>query len=108
MKRFIINPKNKKGIIAEIVGENGLRIQKRRSDNHPINIFIKGSDYDVVANCTLTGEPVAIECVDGKIATEDLLIEERNDNGEENNNQETGPTGAAESGPAESGPSGAE
>lgn len=110
MKRFIINPKNKKGIIAEIVGANGLRIQKRRSDNHPINIFIKGSDYDVVANCTLTGEPVAIECIDGKIVTEDLLIEERNNNGEENNpsnepeaNGASGASGASESGAQQTG-----
>lgn len=100
MKKLILNPKNKKGIIAELVGVNGIRIQKRRSDNFPVNVFIKGNDYTVVANCTLTGEPVLIECIDGKIQTEDLIIEERQDNGEEN--QQTGPSGS--SGPAGSGP----
>ena len=85
MKRFILNPKNKKGIIAEIVGTNGLRIQKRKTDHYPINVFIKGDNFDVVANCTLTGEPVLIECIDGKIVEQDLLIEERQDNGEEDN-----------------------
>lgn len=112
MKKFIINPKNKKGIIAELVGENGLRIQKRKTDNHPVNIFIKGKDYDVVANCTLTGEPVHIECVGGKIVTEDLLIEERNDDGQENNQPSnesgaSGASGASGSGPVETGASGA-
>ena len=99
MKRLILNPKNKKGIIAELIGENGLRIEKRRSDNFPINVFIKGKDYTVVANCTLTGDPVLIECVDGKIQLEELLIEERQDNGEE-----IKPTG--ETGPESTGPTG--
>lgn len=88
MKKLILNPKNKKGIIAELIGENGIRIQKRRSDNFPINIFVKGLDYTVVANCTLTGDPVLIECIDGKIQLEDLLIEERQDDGKEKDNNE--------------------
>lgn len=97
MKKLILNPKNKKGIIAELIGENGIRIQKRRSDNFPINVFIKGKDYTVVANCTLTGDPVLIECIDGKIQLENLLIEERQDNGEEI--QPTGATGPEGTGP---------
>lgn len=79
MKRFIVNKTNKKGIIAEIVGENMLRIQKRKSDTHPINIVIRGENYDVVANDTLSGEPEHIECIDGKINTDDLMIVERED-----------------------------
>jgi hypothetical protein len=82
MPKFIINPKNKKGIIAEIVGEKMLRIVKRKNDNFPINIIIQGENYDVVATDTLSGDPVHIECIDGKIKTEDLLIEERNKDGE--------------------------
>lgn len=79
MKRFIVNKTNKKGIIAEIVGENMLRIQKRKSDTHPINIVISGENYDVVANDTLSGEAQHIECIDGKINIDDLLIVERED-----------------------------
>lgn len=82
MPKFIINPKNKKGIIAEIVGDNMLRILKRKNDNFPINIVVRGADYDVIATDTLSGDPVHIECVDGKIKTDSLLIEERNKDGE--------------------------
>ena len=103
MKKLILNPKNKKGIIAELVGENGIRIQKRRSDNFPINVFIKGKDYTVVASCTLTGDPVLIECIDGKIQLENLIIEERQDNGEEI--QPTGATGET-AGPESNSPTG--
>ncbi len=91
MPKFIINPKNKKGIIAEIVGENMLRILKRKNDNFPINIVIRGNDYDVVATDTLSGDPVHIECVDGKIKTEGLLIEERNKDGEKEEPKPTDP-----------------
>lgn len=112
MKRLILNPKNKKGIIAELIGENGIRIQKRRSDNFPINVFIKGKDYTVVANCTLTGDPVLIECIDGKIQLDSLIIEERQDNGEEiTPTGQTGPEGGNPTGPTgpagEPGPTGA-
>lgn len=98
MKKLILNPKNQKGIIAELIGENGIRIQKRRSDNFPINIFIKGLDYTVVANCTLTGEPVMIECIDGKIQLEDLIIEERKDENdkEEYTHEDEKDTGAGD------------
>jgi hypothetical protein len=79
MKKFIVNQKNKKGIIAEIVGTNMLRIQKRKADKFPINIVIRGDNYDVVASDTLSGESEHIECVDGKINTDKLLIIERED-----------------------------
>lgn len=83
MKRFILNKKNKKGIIAEIIGDNMLKIEKRKIDKHPINIVIRGQNYDVVANDTLTGEAEHIECIDGKINTANLLIVERKDKEEE-------------------------
>ena len=93
MPKFILNPKNKKGIIAEIVGENMLRIQKRKTDHFPINIVITGKNYDVVATDTLSGDPVYIECVDGKIKTDSLLIEERNNPDEQKPEDKQNPEG---------------
>ncbi len=99
MKRLIINPSNKKGIIAEIIGENGIRIQKRKTDMIPVNVFIKGKDYTVVANCTLTGEPVLIECIDGKIQEQDLtIIERKEENDKEKTNEEESGASGPESG----------
>lgn len=82
MPKFIINPKNKKGIIAEIVGDNMLRIMKNKGKEFPLTVVIRGKDYDVVATDTLSGDPVHIECVNGKINTSELLIEERTKDGE--------------------------
>lgn len=93
-QRFIVNPKNEKGIIAEIIGKNMLRIIKRRSDHNPISVIIKGNDYDVVTNCTLTGDPIYIDCVNGQIVEKDLkIIEKEHEDGKENKND--GPTGPA-------------
>lgn len=81
MKRLIVNPAKEDEFIAEIVSPNAISIEKRKTDIHPLKFLIKGSDWDVVANGSLTGTPIHIECVDGKINEEDLTIIERNDDG---------------------------
>lgn len=84
MAKFIVNPKNPKGIIAELIGEGMIKIIKRRSDYHPIQVIMKGTDWDAVVNCTLTGEPVYINCVGGKIDTSNLtIIEKESEDGKE-------------------------
>lgn len=82
MKRLIVNPAKEEEFIAEIIGQNAISIEKRKTDIHPLKFLIKGENWDVVANGSLTGTPIHIECVDGKITEEDLTIVERKDDGE--------------------------
>ena len=66
----------KKGIIAKYIADNVLLVTKRQKDFHPIKLVLGGKDYDVAISCTLCGESQFIECVNGKVIIDNLLMEE--------------------------------
>lgn len=76
MSQHIICSKDKKCIIAEVIG-NMLRIQKRKNDFNPFVMTLTGKDWDVNISCTGCGEVHHIECVNGKINLEDLVLRDQ-------------------------------
>lgn len=105
---LIICQKDNKGIIAELVGDRMLKIHKRKLDVHPIIITVTGDNYDLIATCTICGEPQHIECVNGKIVTDNLkLIEgERKDGDKKEGDGKEGKEGNPEGGAGSSGDGG--
>ena len=79
------------GIHAELVGENLLQIQKRKTDKHPLLLKLTGSSFDLISSCTLCGTEQLIEVVDGKINMDDVKVIEvkGTTNGEELSEEDT-------------------
>lgn len=88
MAQLIICKKDQKWPIAEIVGESMLRIVKRKNDYHPFAMTLKGSEWDAVVACTNCSEPHHIECVDGKITKEGLIIKDKEEEEDGKNTKE--------------------